>query len=552
MDEDEILEHYGDDDISIEQKKEPEEKKNSEPKKERFVEKKESPKETPLRLDKDRKDFKNMHKKIVIEKKPEHKKQDSYDEEVKKEENHAKLKKHDMPKKNKSVVIISILAIILIIGLSLLIVFWQDIFKTTQSKDVAAVVNGEIITLAQLEYNYNISVPAGFRALVSQESYLNSTLIPQVLLLQVAKKQGITVSDDEVSNQIDQLLFQSGMTQADFETQLQKQNLTLDDVKGLYKTRLIIADLFNQTFGSGLNVTQNEIQDYYTKNIKDFTAQPGQIRAAHILVQTEAAAQDILKQLQQGADFATLAKANSIDTGSAPKGGDLGFFTKDQMIPEFSNASFALKVNQLSGIVKSTYGYHIIKRLPDVISLNEASAQIEQALLSAKQNAALQTYLAQLRSTSTIQIVMGATTLESTVTPTNPAKAGTTFTETQDPVCMQDGKPIIRLFSTTTCPHCQWIKNTFDTVAKEYVGAGKIVAHHWELDSGDDTLTTQVEAKIPQEEFAIFQKYSNGGVPTFVFGCKYVRIGNGYESTQDLQSEEAEFRQIFNTLTATV
>lgn len=116
-------------------------------------------------------------------------------------------------------------------------------------------------------------------------------------------------------------------------------------------------------------------------------------------------------------------------------------------------------------------------------------------------------------------------------------------------VCKQDGKPVIRLFSTTWCPHCIWIKDTFDSTMKELVAEGKIVAYHWELDTGDNTLTPEIETKVPDSEQAIFQQFNPGNtIPTFVFGCEYSRVGNGYEAQQDLASEKAEFLAVINEL----
>ena len=105
-----------------------------------------------------------------------------------------------------------------------------------------------------------------------------------------------------------------------------------------------------------------------------------------------------------------------------------------------------------------------------------------------------------------------------------------TFKQTSGPVDAVDGKPVVRLFSTTWCPHCQWIKETFDSEMKKYVAEGKIIAYHWEVDTGDNALTDAVETAVPESEMAIFSANGGGSVPTFVFGGKYVRVGNGFES----------------------
>ena len=108
-------------------------------------------------------------------------------------------------------------------------------------------------------------------------------------------------------------------------------------------------------------VTDESLQQAYDA---DNAAHPAQIeiRASHILVKTEDEAKEIIKQLQGGADFATLAKEKSIDKGSGENGGDLNWFTKDTMVKEFSDAAFAMKRGDVSKVpVKSQFGWHIIK-----------------------------------------------------------------------------------------------------------------------------------------------------------------------------------------------
>ncbi len=89
---------------------------------------------------------------------------------------------------------------------------------------------------------------------------------------------------------------------------------------------------------------------------------PSKIRCAHILVRNEIQAKEVLEKLGKGEKFANLARQYSID-GSAKKGGDLGLFSRGQMVREFENAAFGLQKGQVSGIVRTQFGYHIIKRL---------------------------------------------------------------------------------------------------------------------------------------------------------------------------------------------
>lgn len=122
------------------------------------------------------------------------------------------------------------------------------------------------------------------------------------------------------------------------------------------------------------------------------------------------------------------------------------------------------------------------------------------------------------------------------------------FEDTGQEICKRDGKPIVMMFSTSTCPHCIWISDTFDKVAVEYKKEGTIYARHWVLDKKEDTLTFEADEEIPVEDFELMKRFSTGSVPTFVFGCKYVRIGNAFEGDDGLSLEEAEFRKVIDLL----
>ena len=134
-------------------------------------------------------------------------------------------------------------------------------------------------------------------------------------------------------------------------------------------------------------------------------------------------------------------------------------------------------------------------------------------------------------------------------TPIAQGTEGTFLYNDELQLCTTDGKPNIYLFSTTWCPHCEWIGETYEDLVKQYVAEGKINAYHWELDIKDDTLTVQKEGVVPVEMEAIFKQYNpKGSIPTFVFGCKYWRVGNGYEAENNLQAEEDEFRKTIDML----
>ena len=102
-----------------------------------------------------------------------------------------------------------------------------------------------------------------------------------------------------------------------------------------------------------------DAQKYYDSHKSEFTEE--QVRASHILVKTKPEAEAILTELKNGGDFAAIAKAKSIDTTSGVNGGDLGYFNKTAMVAPFAEAAFATPVGQLSAIVQSDFGFHIIK-----------------------------------------------------------------------------------------------------------------------------------------------------------------------------------------------
>jgi len=150
------------------------------------------------------------------------------------------------------------------------------------------------------------------------------------------------------------------------------------------KKRLIVEAYLKQKVEEQANVSDQELQKFYNEN-KDKFKTGDQVKASHILVKTEKEAKDVLAQLKGGGNFEELAKKFSTD-GAASKGGDL---SKGSMIPEFEKVAFAMNEGQTSDIVKTKFGYHIIKlsgkRAAGARTFEEVKDQIKAAILPSKQ-----------------------------------------------------------------------------------------------------------------------------------------------------------------------
>ncbi|MBT5856678.1 peptidylprolyl isomerase [bacterium] len=154
------------------------------------------------------------------------------------------------------------------------------------------------------------------------------------------------------------------------------------------KKQLLIAMLVKDKVDQNIAVTPQEIQAYYQQNPAQFAALETR-SLSHILVKTKAEANKINRQLRKGVSFEKLAKKHSIDP-TKENGGSLGWVRKDNLVPEFGNAGFAIKRNgRRSGVVKSQFGFHIIKlndkKMRPEIKLNEAKDQIANVLSVQKQ-----------------------------------------------------------------------------------------------------------------------------------------------------------------------
>jgi len=188
------------------------------------------------------------------------------------------------------------------------------------------------------------------------------------------------------------------------------QNLERDpEVKRIFeeaKKKILIARLLKDEIDDKVTVSDEEIQDYYNANREKFT-QPEVLRASHILVKTDKEANEILAELSGGRNFEDLARARSIDP-TAKVGGDIGYFARGQLVPEIEEAAFDMKAGEISGVVKTQFGYHIVKlterKKPRAQELSEVRDNIRQTLERIKKRQVFNDYVTDLKAKSKISI----------------------------------------------------------------------------------------------------------------------------------------------------
>ncbi|QUL57467.1 peptidylprolyl isomerase [Paenibacillus tritici] len=278
----------------------------------------------------------------------------------------------------------------ILLAAALIVVLIVQPFQKDDSKTAVATVNGTDITKAEL---YDKLVEAG------GESTLQN-LITTTLVGQEAKKANIKVTDADINQEIEDLKTQFGGEEA-LNNALQQSSMTIEDLKKQMPLQVEIRKLIEPK----IKITDEDISKYFEENKAKYN-QEEEVRASHILVKTKEEADAIVKQLKEGGDFAALAQEKSADTGSKEKGGDLDFFKRGDMVAEFSDAAFKLKVGETSGAVKSEYGYHIIKvtdrKEAKEYTLAEKKDEIKKTLTAQKVSEMSATWLADLNKNSKI------------------------------------------------------------------------------------------------------------------------------------------------------
>ena len=245
-----------------------------------------------------------------------------------------------------------------------------------------------------------------------------NTLVAQTLLQQEAKKEGITVSDAEVDQQIAAL--RSRFPDAEkFKQALASQGLSEERLRAEMHREGAVQKLVAAKVFSSVNITDAEAKAFYDKN-QDKMKQPPQVHVRHILVKVDPSAtdadkqkartkaEDLLKRAQGGEDFAKLASENSDDPGSKTQGGDLSWLPPGRTVPPFDKAAFALtKPNELSPVVETDFGYHVIQLLErkeaSAVPFEQAKGRITEFLRQRQVQERLQAHVEELKTKGKVE-----------------------------------------------------------------------------------------------------------------------------------------------------
>ncbi len=290
--------------------------------------------------------------------------------------------------------------------------------------DKAAVVNGVVITKGEFERELDFFVKRASQRgqqvpesqMPTMKSNVLESLIDRELLFQESQKKGIQIKAESVTEQLT-IVKKRFSDEAEFKKVLAENNLTESKLKTDIKREMAIQQVIEKEVYERVQITDAETKSFYDKNPQQFQ-QPERVKASHILIKVDAAAtdaqksearkkiQEVQKKAQEGEDFAALAKTYS-EGPSGPRGGDLGYFRRGQMVKPFEEAAFSMKTNEVSDIVETKFGYHLIKvgdkQPAQKISYDEVKDRLSEHLKKQKMNSETRVYVQTLRDGAKIE-----------------------------------------------------------------------------------------------------------------------------------------------------
>jgi len=290
-----------------------------------------------------------------------------------------------------------------------------------EENEIVATVNGETISRADLEGQIAL-LPQQYRQLMSDEMVLQQ-MIDEKLLLQEATRQGIAPDAAEIEAAYQNLLVQGNLTEAQLAENLATYGLDTDAVRQMLARQLTVQMLLNRTVDSQLNVTPAMARAFYDAH-RDAFMTGEQVTVRHILIPVtngtddaaaKATAEEALRKYEAGEDFCALVKEYSKDVGSQATCGEYTF-GRGAMVPEFENASFALKPGETT-IVKTVFGYHVILKMnetaPKQVPFDQVATSLGDQLRSQQRLDIYQAYIQGLRDNATIENKLAANATQS-------------------------------------------------------------------------------------------------------------------------------------------
>ena len=291
-------------------------------------------------------------------------------------------------------------------------------------EDKVAVVNGSVITRADFDREvsrvqqrlFRMGKPSSDSQLSEIKKEVLKNLINRELFYQESQRQGIIVDEAAVNEQLRKLK-ERFPSEAEFKSALSKANLSEDALKSQFKRGMAIQQFIDKQFVQKITVSDKDSKAYYDSH-PDLFKQPEQVRARHILIKVDPGGDESQKvearkkmekiqgRVQKGEDFAALAKEFSEGPSSA-KGGDLGYFGRGQMVKPFEEAAFTLRPGEVSDIVETKFGYHLIKvmdKKPETtVAYEDIKDKLERHLRQEKVQRKLSLYVEKLKEKAKVE-----------------------------------------------------------------------------------------------------------------------------------------------------
>ena len=299
--------------------------------------------------------------------------------------------------------------------------------KPIELPEVVASVNGQNITKQQLQELFNAAIQASgakIGDLNAQQQLGGYTQLLQDLIMDKLVAEAASsekVSDADVDAELTKIKGQFPDEKA-FQDQIAQAGMTPEKLKENIRTGLQQSRWMKSQVKSS-EVTDDQAKTFYESNIKEFE-QPETVKASHILFMVDPdASADVVKQKEEaamkaaarataGEDFTKLAKELSEEPGASESGGDLGFFPKDRMVPEFAEVAFLQKVGDISKPVKTQFGWHVIKvtdkKEAGTVPFDQVKEQVVSYLKSNNQREAVQAVLNKLKESAKIETFLPA------------------------------------------------------------------------------------------------------------------------------------------------